>query len=149
MDSYNQNAHLLTPSFALSGILPDPPSFDNMTPEEVNALLGEMEPDIRAADRDLIEIDTLEKKGVLGAGHLPDYEKFEPRLNALVEAYDENSKLAASLEVRIAALVERHATYVDNLSELFVAWDDTLTEAEDRTARMERDKVERLRMGLE
>ena len=61
----------MTPSFALSGILPDPPAFENMTPEEINALLGEMEPDIRAADRDLTEIDTLEKKGVLGAGHLP------------------------------------------------------------------------------
>jgi len=149
MDSYGQNAHLLTPSFALSGILPDPPTFENMTPEEINALLGEMEPDIRAADRDLTEIDTLEKKGVLGAGHLPDYEQLEPRLKALVGAYDENSKLAASLEIRIAALVERHATYVDSLSELFVAWDDILTEAEDRTTRMERDRAERLRMGLE
>jgi len=41
-----------------------------MTPEEINALLTEMEPDIRAADRDMQEIDALEKKGVLGAGNL-------------------------------------------------------------------------------
>ena len=36
----------------------------------MNAFMAEMEPDIRAADRDMLEIDTLEKKGVLGAGKL-------------------------------------------------------------------------------
>lgn len=67
----DQNAHLLTPSFALAGILPDPPNYDKMTPEEINAFLTEMESDIRAADRDMIEIEALEKKGVTGAGKLP------------------------------------------------------------------------------
>lgn len=38
---------------------------------------------------------------------------------------------------------------VDALSELFVAWDDTLTEAEDKITRLEREKAERLRLGLE
>jgi len=42
-----------------------------MTTEEINAFLNEMEPDIRAADRDLLEIAALEKKDVLGAGKLP------------------------------------------------------------------------------
>jgi hypothetical protein len=42
-----------------------------MSPEEINAFLAEMEPDIRAADRDMLEIDALEKKGVTGAGKLP------------------------------------------------------------------------------
>ncbi|KDR80755.1 hypothetical protein GALMADRAFT_207733 [Galerina marginata CBS 339.88] len=149
MDNYNQNAHLLTPSFALSGILPDPPTYDNMSAEEINALLAEMEPDIRAADRDMLEIDALEKKGVTGAGNLPDYENLEPRLKAVLVGHEENAKLAASLEIRISALVERHATYVDTLSELFVAWDDTLTEAEDKVARMERERAERLRLGYE
>ncbi|KAF8202145.1 hypothetical protein BJ912DRAFT_943894 [Pholiota molesta] len=149
MDNYNQNAHLLTPSFALSGILPDPPTYDKMSPEEINAFLAEMEPDIRAADRDMLEIDALEKKGVTGAGKLPDYEKLEPRLQALLKAHEEDAKLATELEVRISSLVDRHATYVDTLSELFVAWDDTLTEAEDKLSRMERDKERRLRLGFE
>ena len=61
----------MTPSFALSGILPDPPTYDKMSPEEVDAFLAEMEPDIRAADRDMLEIDALEKKGITGAGKLP------------------------------------------------------------------------------
>jgi hypothetical protein len=42
-----------------------------MTPEEMTAFLTEMEPDIRAADRDMLEIDALERKGVLGSGKLP------------------------------------------------------------------------------
>lgn len=67
----DQHSHLLTPSFALSGILQDPPAYEKMTPEEIFAFLTEMEPDIRAADRDMLEIDTLEKKGILGAGKLP------------------------------------------------------------------------------
>ncbi|KAF8966253.1 hypothetical protein BDZ97DRAFT_1903805 [Flammula alnicola] len=149
MDNYDQNAHLLTPSFALSGILPDPPTYDKMTPEEINAFLAEMEPDIRAADRDMLEIDALEKKGVTGAGKLADYEKLEPRLQALLKAHEEDAQLAGSLEIRISSLVDRHATYVDTLSELFVAWDDTLTEAEDKLARMERERAERLRLGFE
>ena len=41
-----------------------------MSSEELDALLTEMEPDIRAADRDLREIDILEKRGVLAAGKL-------------------------------------------------------------------------------
>jgi hypothetical protein len=41
-----------------------------MTPEEFEALLQEMEPDIRAADRDMREIEFLERKGVAGAGKL-------------------------------------------------------------------------------
>jgi hypothetical protein len=67
----DQQAHLLTPSFALSGTLPGPmPSYEDMTPAELEAFLAEMELDIRAADRDMREIEMLEKKGVTGAGKL-------------------------------------------------------------------------------
>ncbi|KAF5316752.1 hypothetical protein D9619_006485 [Psilocybe cf. subviscida] len=149
IDNYDQNAHLLTPSFALSGILPEPPKYDDMAPEEIYALLAEMEPDIRAADRDMQEISALEAKGVTGAGRLPDYEKLEPRLEALLQAHAEDTELAASLEMRISSLVDKHAAQVDLLSELFVAWDDALASAEDKLTRLEREKAERLRLGLE
>lgn len=42
-----------------------------MSPEEINAFLAEMEPDVRSADRDMLEINALENKGVTGAGKLP------------------------------------------------------------------------------
>ena len=52
------------------GALQAAPEYANMTPEEFEALLQEMEPDIRAADRDMREIEFLERKGVTGAGRL-------------------------------------------------------------------------------
>ncbi|KAF8635049.1 hypothetical protein AX15_000585 [Amanita polypyramis BW_CC] len=158
MVQYDQHAHLLTPASALSGILADSrqggplqtaPEYASMSPEEFEALLQEMEPDIRAADRDMREIEMLEKKGVTGAGRLAEYEKLQPRLEALIKAHKEDLELVASLEKRIATLMKRHATQVDALSELFVAWDDTLTEAEGKVTRLEREKAERLRLGLE
>jgi hypothetical protein len=41
-----------------------------MSSTELDALLSEMEMDIRAADRDLRDIDALEKRGVTSAGKL-------------------------------------------------------------------------------
>lgn len=44
--------------------------YESMSPIELEALLAEMEPDIRAADQDMREIEMLEKKGVTGPGKL-------------------------------------------------------------------------------
>ncbi|KAG1860725.1 hypothetical protein DFJ58DRAFT_726001 [Suillus subalutaceus] len=150
MSKYDLHAHLLTAAFALSGVLPGPaPTYENMSPEELEALLVEMEPEIRAVDRDMREIEILEQKGVTAAGKLADYETLQPRLDALLKAHQEDIRLAASLEKRIAALVDRHATHVDALSELFVAWDDVLTETENKVIKLERDREERQRLGYE
>jgi len=149
MNQYDKHAPLFMPSFVLSGTIPSPPTYDKMSEEEIDTYLTEMEPEVRAADRDMLEIEALEKKGVTGAGRLLDYEELQPRLKAILDAHEEDARLADSLETRIASLVEQHATYVDTLSELFVAWDDTITEAEDRVSRMEREKAERIRLGLE
>lgn len=65
----DQHSQLLSPSFALSGAAA-PPSYSALSPEELDAFLAEMEPEIRGADRDLREIEILEKRGVLGAGKL-------------------------------------------------------------------------------
>lgn len=150
MSKYDLHAHLLTAAFALSGVLPGPaPAYENMSPEELEALLIEMEPEIRAADKDMREIEILEQKGVTATGKLADYETLQPRLDALLKAHQEDIRLAASLEKRIAALVDRHATHVDALSELFVAWDDVLTETENKVTKLERDREERQRLGYE
>jgi hypothetical protein len=44
--------------------------YENMSPQELEAYLAEMEPDVRAADRDILEIEALVGKGVTGAGRL-------------------------------------------------------------------------------
>ncbi|KAF8589733.1 hypothetical protein K439DRAFT_1404726 [Ramaria rubella] len=152
MEQYDQHAQFLTPSFALSG-LPNSqsaaPSYSSMSSTELDALLSEMEIDVRAADRDLREIDVLEKRGVTGAGKLVVHEALQPRLRALLIAHEEDLAKATSLENRIGALLERHATKVDALSELFVAWNDVITDAEDRVAKAERSKAEQRRLGYE
>jgi hypothetical protein len=67
-----QHAQYLTPAFALSGTLPTitPPDYKDMSPADLAALAAELEPDIRAADNDMREIDDLQRKGVTGAGML-------------------------------------------------------------------------------
>ncbi|KAI0741374.1 hypothetical protein C8Q80DRAFT_132354 [Daedaleopsis nitida] len=150
MDRYEQYAHMLTPAFALSGSLPvNPPTYEHMTPSELDAFLAEMEPDIRSAERDLREISALESKGVTGAGKLGDYEALQPRLEALLKAHDEDLHAAADLERRIALLMDRYATNVDTLSELFVSWDETIRDAEEEVDRLEKDRDERRRLGYE
>jgi hypothetical protein len=42
-----------------------------MSPTELAALAAELEPDIRAADNDMREIDDLQQKGITGAGTMP------------------------------------------------------------------------------
>jgi hypothetical protein len=123
----DQHAHLLTPDYAVA----EAPKYESMSASELEAFLVEMEPDIRAAERDMQEIEALEKKGVTGAGKLAgdylsfciklridsqskisDYETFQPRLDALLKAHREDLDLVASLEKRVARLMEGHATQV-------------------------------------
>lgn len=143
MDHYDEYAHLLTPAFALS-----PPASQQPEAGAVDALLVEMEQDIRGADRDLREIDELEKAGATGAGKLVQHEQLQPRLRALVQAHEEDMELAAKLEQRISVLLRRYATEVDALSELFVSWNGSINEMEDRVAHMDKDRAERQRLGL-
>ena len=126
----DRHAQVLTPSFALSGISA-PPSYSSMSTEELDALLAEMEPEIREADRDLREIDILEKRGVLGAGKLEgrflpcpamtvlnpqppftEYEDLAPRIKTLQKAHSEDLAKVADLERRVADVLRQYATRV-------------------------------------
>lgn len=149
VSQYDQHAQYLTPSFALSGLLPDGVSYDNMSSSDLEIYLKEMESDIRSADRDMREIEALEAKGVTGAGKLADYVPLLPRVDKLLKAYAEDAKRVEALEKRISGIIESHAVYVDALSELFVAWDEAITGAESELLRNERERKERERLGLE
>jgi hypothetical protein len=41
-----------------------------------------------------------------------DHEALQPRLDALLDAYEKDLERATSLEKRVASLMERHATHV-------------------------------------
>ena len=92
-----------------------------------------MEPDIRAADRDMREIEALDQKGAAAVGKLTsaypysppgvklvhaisptDYQTFRPRMEALLEAHKQDIELAASLEKRVAALIKQYGTHVSH-----------------------------------
>ncbi|KAI0260092.1 hypothetical protein BC834DRAFT_902306 [Gloeopeniophorella convolvens] len=148
---YEQHAQYLTPAFALSGTLPStaPPAYADMSPSELAALAAELEPDIRAADRDMREIEALQQRGTAGAGKLAEYEALQPRLEALLLRHEEDLARAAALEKRVGALVRQYTLQVDTLSELFVAWDETLRGAEDRVGKLEKEREERARLGFE
>ncbi|KAI0683976.1 hypothetical protein BC835DRAFT_1294439 [Cytidiella melzeri] len=149
VENYDQYKQYLTPAFALSGTVPTSTSlYENMSPSELEAFLNEMDPDIRAADRDLREIEMLEKKDVTAANKLPEYRKLQPRLDLLLQASEENRIKHAELEQRIAKVMNQYATTTDTLSELFVAWDDTLYDAESQVAKLHRDREERQKLGL-
>jgi len=65
------HTHLLTASFTLPGVLPGPaPEYKNVSPEKGAALLVEKEPEIRAADRDMGEIEILEQEDIAAVGKL-------------------------------------------------------------------------------
>lgn len=148
---YEQHAQYLTPAFALSGTLPNitPPEYKDMPPADLAALVAELEPDIRAADNDIREIDDLQRKGITGAGMLSEYEALQPRLDALLLRHKEDLDRAAALEKRVAGIVRQYAVQVNSLSELFVAWDETLRVAEESIGKLEKGRDERSRRGYD
>ncbi|KAG9102855.1 hypothetical protein FRC06_000969 [Ceratobasidium sp. 370] len=136
MAVYHQNAHLLTPAFA-HGLVP---TSDVVSVADLEALLLESEADIRAADRDLREIAEFESRGVLDAGKLPSHEPLQPQVDALIQAHLEDLKRFNVLEERIAKLIARYSFHVDGLSELFVAWDGALNQADAVITRLEKER---------
>ncbi|KAG8733938.1 hypothetical protein FRC11_014882 [Ceratobasidium sp. 423] len=133
MGVYNQNVHLLTPAFA-HGLTPS----ETTSVSDLEALLLESEDDIRVADRDLREIAELESRGVLDAGKLPSHEPLQPRVDALIQAHLEDLAKFESLEGRIGALISEYSSHVNGLSELFVAWDIALGQAEAAATKIEK-----------
>ncbi|KAJ3787596.1 hypothetical protein GGU10DRAFT_141769 [Lentinula aff. detonsa] len=152
MNNYDQYAPYLTPAFAL-GLLDDPALSSPVSSlDTLQNYIHEMEPEIRSADTSMQEIETLLRRGVLdGEGandKLESYIPLKPRLSTLLELHEHNTARADELERRVAGIMESHTGYIDTLSNLFLAWDDALTDAENRLMRIEREKEERERVGL-
>jgi len=149
--NFDEYEHILNPSFALaptnnpSGI----PSYEELTDSELDALMKEMEPDLRAADRDLREIQALDKRGVAGAGKLGEHEPLRPRLEALIKATRQDNLMYRALEERLADFLQRYTTHVSALSELFMHWNDSVTEAEDFMTRLEKEVRQKARTSFD
>ena len=107
-----------------------------------------MEPDIREADRTLASISQLEKRGVIGAGKLGEYEHLLPRLTDVLKKHKEDTAKLEVLESRVMNLLKSYGQRVELMSKLFVEWNEIVSEAEIAITKLEKEKAERLRMGL-
>ncbi|KAL8293116.1 hypothetical protein RQP46_000810 [Phenoliferia psychrophenolica] len=134
VQGYDLNAPLLR--------LPPAPTqgLDEMTPQAKVALILESEGEIRQIERELREVETLEQRGVVGAGNLADHEQLKPALEELKATVTPEVASYASLEARTTALLSRYNEYINTLSEIFVSWNDIVSSAEEEIAKLEREQ---------
>lgn len=159
----DRNAHLFTPNYAFLTQNPSTsPLYSVLEPSTLDALLQEMQPEIRAADRTLQQISELTNSrpnssqsgggsstiNVLDAGKLEDYEPLLPRLHEVVKRQREDEKRVQMLEAKVMDLVAEYSQKIGMMSELFVEWNSVLDEAERTISRLEKEKEERNEMGI-
>ncbi|GAA6056487.1 hypothetical protein JCM3770_007026 [Rhodotorula araucariae] len=135
--NYELNAPLLSPALAAPAPAPaDAPD----SPAAQLALVLEAEADLRTLDRELRELALLDERGIAAAGKLAEHEALRP---ALVQLQQRAKPVAASyteLEARTTALLQRYNDYIGTMSELFVSWDEILSDAEAQVARLEKER---------
>ncbi|KAG8825344.1 hypothetical protein FRC19_011648 [Serendipita sp. 401] len=150
IENYDKHAHLFTPLFAFSHQNPSTaPSYNMLSSEDLDALLQEMEPDIREADRALLSIVQLEKQGVTGAGRLEEYEPLLPRLSEVLKKHKEDVNRFEALEAKVLSMLERYGERVRIMSELFVQWSDAIQDIDGDITNLETEQNERQRLGLQ
>ncbi|KAK9894232.1 hypothetical protein P389DRAFT_181618 [Cystobasidium minutum MCA 4210] len=136
LETYELNKALLVPQLPTSSAQDG----NDLTPAAKAALILDSEQDLKNLDRELREIDTLEKRGMAGAGRLEEHEALKPRL---AELRKDASKLAGSygsLESRVENLLTQYDDYVNTVSELFVSWNDAITQAEKTVSRIQKER---------
>lgn len=161
----DKNAHLFTPNYAFLTQNPSTsPLYGALPSSTLDALLQEMQPEIRAADRTLQQIAELTNSkanpvnssttsssntiNVLDAGKLEDYEPLLPRLREVVKRQREDERRVEFLEAKVMELVAGYSQKIGMMSELFVEWNSLLDDAERTITRLEKEKAERNNMGL-
>ncbi|GAA5881010.1 hypothetical protein JCM1840_007218 [Sporobolomyces johnsonii] len=134
-----QNYDLNSPLLSVAP-LPASSSTDEVTPQAKVSLILEAEHEIRSLERDLREIEALEGRGVVEAGRLAEHEGLKEPLDEVRTAARPIAQGYASLEARTTALLQRYNNYISTLSELFVSWNDIISEAEHTVDRLERER---------
>ncbi|GAA5978569.1 hypothetical protein JCM10908_004408 [Rhodotorula pacifica] len=131
--NYDANAPLLS-----VGSLPNEADSEGLTAEAKATLILEAEHEIRTLEKDLRELQVLNEQNVVDAGRLPDHEQLKESLAQTRTAAVPLSHKYSDLEARTTVLLQRYNHYISTMSELFVSWDDLLTEAETALTRMEK-----------
>ncbi|KAJ8295276.1 hypothetical protein OF846_001525 [Rhodotorula toruloides] len=139
VQNYDANSPLLT----IAPVLAAPDSTE-VLPQAKVALILEAEQEIRTLERELREIGVLDERGVVEAGKLGEHEKLKLLLAETRKAAAPVSASYASLEQRTTTLLQRYNDYISTLSELFVSWNDIMSEMEDSVTKLEKEKHRQL-----
>ncbi|GAA5847884.1 hypothetical protein JCM3766R1_003169 [Sporobolomyces carnicolor] len=140
VQNYDANAPLLS----VAPVPINPPDQDALTVPAKVSLILEAEHDIRALERDLREVETLHQRGVVEAGRLAEHKPLKGTLEQLTEGTQPVAEAYASLEDRTMILLQQYNDYITNLSELFVSWNELVSEAEDAVTKLEKKRDESL-----
>ncbi|GAA5954383.1 hypothetical protein JCM3765_004443 [Sporobolomyces pararoseus] len=136
VQNYDSNCPLLS-------VAPLPvnlPNSNEMSVEAKVALVLEAENEIKILERDLREIETLNQRGVVEAGKLSEHEALKGPLEQLTEATKPVAETYSSLEDRTTVLLQQYNDYITELSELFISWNDLISEAEATVTKLEKQK---------
>ncbi|KAM0753927.1 hypothetical protein T439DRAFT_353679 [Meredithblackwellia eburnea MCA 4105] len=135
VQGYDLNEPLLRPPDATTSAL------DQLTPQAKVALILESEAEIRQLERELREVDTIDQRGVVGAGDLAKHEELKPSLKDLAGNVAPISERYSALELKTTTLLSRYNDYISTLSEIFVSWNDIISSAEEEVARIESERA--------
>ncbi|BGO89368.1 hypothetical protein NBRC10512_006282 [Rhodotorula toruloides] len=139
VQNYDANSPLLT----IAPVSTAPDSTE-VLPQAKVALILEAEQEIRTLERELREIGVLDERGVVETGKLGEHEKLKPLLAETRKAATPVSASYSSFDQRTTTLLQRYNNYISTLSELFVSWNDIMSEMEDTVTKLEKEKHRQL-----
>ncbi|BGP22581.1 hypothetical protein Rt10032_c08g3451 [Rhodotorula toruloides] len=139
VQNYDANSPLLT-----IAPVPTAPDSTEVLPQAKVAVILEAEQEIRTLERELREIGVLYERGVVESGKLGEHERLKPLLAETRTAAAPVSASNALLEQRTTTLLQRYNNYISTLSELFVSWNDIMSEMEDTVTKLEKEKHRQL-----
>ncbi|KAK0533986.1 hypothetical protein OC834_002042 [Tilletia horrida] len=113
-----------------------------LPPQAQAALLLEVEPELRALERQLAECEVLEQRGTAGPGKLGDAQTLGPQLKSAWEQHEKRKTEIEQLERQLSDFFQEYTSYTDAASQVFIAWDDMLTGLELRVSKAEKERLE-------
>ncbi|WVQ66722.1 uncharacterized protein L199_004911 [Kwoniella botswanensis] len=100
--------------------------------------------DIKGAERDLREIDSLKNKDVQGSGNLEELLPLKPNLISSLKQTQNTSRELSKLKKELSTLLGRYSEFTSTTSDLFIDLHHQLQYLEDRVYKLERKKIKEI-----
>ncbi|KDE08062.1 hypothetical protein MVLG_01762 [Microbotryum lychnidis-dioicae p1A1 Lamole] len=113
---------------------------DDLTPHSKVSLILEAEYEIRQLEWELRQIALLDDQGVVGAGELAQHQDLSTELARTKQDVKPVAASYQDLEHKTHNLLSRYYDYISTLSEVFVQWNDIVSEAEQEVTRIEKSR---------